>query len=77
MERPARQLLVDGASLVANQAFGATANWSTWTTLTVTTPTLGVGSHTLEVLFSTANGSHQYINLDNLTVSAARRCRCR
>jgi len=29
-----------------------------------------VGSHTLEVLFSTANGSHQYINLDNLTVSA-------
>ena len=63
-----RELLLDGAPLVTNQAFPATANWSTWTTVAAN-PTLAVGTHTLEVLWSTANGSHRYINLDNLTVT--------
>ena len=54
--------------LVANQAFPATANWNTWTTLTLSQASLSTGAHTLKVWFDTPAGSSQYINLDNLTV---------
>jgi len=63
-----RMLQLDGLTWVANQVFPGTANWSTWTTLSLT-QTLGAGSHTLTVFFDKTSGSAGYLNLDNLTVS--------
>jgi hypothetical protein len=65
-----RKIELDGSVLVANETFPATANWSTWTTLALQ-PTLTAGSHTLKVWFDATAGSNQFVNLDNLTVSAS------
>jgi len=65
-----RNIELDGAPWLANQVFPATANWSTWATLTLS-QTLTAGTHTLTILFDTAYGSSNYLNLDNLTVSQA------
>ncbi len=64
-----RKIELDGSVLVANQAFAATANWSTWTTLTLNQASLAAGAHTLKVWFDSTAGSNQYLNLDNLTVT--------
>ena len=64
-----RKIELDGSVLIANQAFAATANWSTWTTLTLNQPALAAGAHTLKVWFDSTAGSNNYINLDNLTVT--------
>ncbi len=64
-----RKIELDGSVLVANQAFAATANWSTWTTLTLNQASLAPGAHTLKVWFDSTAGSNQYVNLDNLTVT--------
>ncbi len=63
-----RKIEVDGAVAVANEAFPATASWSTWTTVALS-QTFTAGTHTLEVLWDNASGSSQYLNLDNLAVS--------
>ena len=63
-----RKLELDGSVLAANQTFPATANWSTWSTITLTS-TLSAGTHTLKVWFDSTTGSSQYLNLDNLTVN--------
>ena len=62
-----RKLELDGSVLVANQAFPATANWNTWSTVTVS-PVLSAGTHSLKVWFDATAGSSQWLNLDNLTV---------
>ncbi len=64
-----RKIELDGSVWVADQAFAATADWNTWTTLTLNQPALAAGPHTLKVWFDSAAGSDQYINLDNLTVT--------
>jgi hypothetical protein len=63
-----RQILLDGSVMNANQVFPATANWSTWTTLNLSS-TLTSGAHTLTVMFDSVSGSSRYINLDNLTIT--------
>jgi len=63
-----RKIELDGATWLPNQVFPATANWSTWATLTLS-QTLTAGTHTLTVIWDTASGSSGYLNLDNLTVS--------
>ncbi len=63
-----RKLELDGTVWTASQAFPATTNWSTWTTLTLTR-TLTGGAHTLKIWFDGTAGSSQFLNLDNLTVS--------
>jgi hypothetical protein len=63
-----RKIEIDGATLVANQTFPGTPNWSTWATLTLN-ETLASGTHTLTVIFDTPSGSAGYLNLDNLTVT--------
>jgi hypothetical protein len=63
-----RQILLDGSVLSANQVFPATTNWSTWTTLNLSS-TLTSGTHTLTVMFDSASGSSRFINLDNLTIT--------
>src|SRR2546423_996934 len=50
-----RKIEIDGATVVANQTFPGTPNWSTWTTLTLN-ETLGSGTHTLTVIFDTPSG---------------------
>ena len=63
-----RKIEFDGTVIAANQTFPATANWSTWSTVGLT-QSLTSGNHTLKVWFDSAAGSHQYINLDNLTIT--------
>jgi len=63
-----RKVEIDGAVLVANQSLPATANWSTWRTVNLTS-SLTAGAHTLKVWFDAAAGSQNWINLDNLSVT--------
>jgi hypothetical protein len=63
-----RRVEVDGAVFSANASFGATANWNTWSKKTLSTR-LTPGRHTLKIWFDQNSGSHNYINLDNLTIS--------
>ncbi len=65
-----RKIELDGIELVANQTFPRTANWSTWATLTLN-ETLASGTHTFTIIFDTPSGSSGYLNLDNLTITAA------
>ncbi len=62
-----RKIELDGAVWVANQTFPGTANWSTWSTLTLV-QTLAAGAHTLTVVFDGTSGSNGFLNLDNLTI---------
>ena len=62
-----RKIEVDGATLVADQVFPGTPNWSTWATLTLTQP-LTSGTHTFTILFDSTSGSGGFLNLDNLMV---------
>ena len=66
-----RKVEVDGSVLAANAAFPATADWSTWTAVTLNA-SLTAGPHTLKVWWDGAAGSHQFMNLDNLTVTSGR-----
>ena len=63
-----RTVELDGSVWVANQVFPATASWSTWATVTLTT-SLAAGTHTLKVWWDSTVGSDQFLNLDNLTVT--------
>ena len=63
-----RKIEIDGAVVVANQVFPRTANWSTWTTLSLS-HTFAAGTHTLTILFDSSTGSAGFLNLDNLVVS--------
>ena len=62
-----RKIEIDGTPWVADQVFLQTPNWSTWATVTLT-QSLTAGTHTLTVLFDTASGSANYLNLDTLTI---------
>ncbi len=57
-------VIVNGSTAVAGQAFNPTANWDTWATVTVTV-TLTAGSNTIRLTATTANGGP---NLDKITV---------
>jgi hypothetical protein len=63
-----RKVELDGSVWVAKQSFPATANWSTWSAITLQT-TLAAGAHTLKIWFDSTAGSSRFINLDNLTVT--------
>lgn len=65
-----RRLTINGTVVTANKSFPATANWSTWATLTLTA-NLVAGNNTVELDFDTASGSNQYINIDYLNVTSA------
>jgi hypothetical protein len=57
-------LAVDGTVVVAGQAFNATADWDTWTTVTFQAP-LTAGANTIRLTATTADGGP---NLDKITV---------
>jgi Alginate lyase/Carbohydrate binding module (family 6) len=60
-------IAVNGAVVAANRAFGSTANWDTWTTVTVSA-SLAAGANTVRATATTANGGP---NLDQLAVDVA------
>jgi hypothetical protein len=64
-----RKLELDGAVLVANQSFPATASWNAWSAVTVNA-NLAAGTHTLKVWHDATAGSSRFLNLDNLTVTS-------
>lgn len=61
-----RRFTVNGTVITANQAFAATANWSTWAKLTKTVA-LKAGTNTIE--FDFTSSSSQFINIDYLDVT--------
>ncbi len=63
-----RKIDLDGRVLSADQEFPATANWSTWSSVSLRT-TLTPGRHTVKVWMDQDAGSYEYLNLDNLTIS--------
>ena len=62
-----RKVELDGDVWQDNLAFPRTANWNTWSKVSLTR-TLASGRHTLKVWFDVPAGSSQWLNLDNLTV---------
>jgi endo-1,4-beta-D-glucanase Y len=58
-------IVVNGATVVATQAFGSTTNWDTWKTATITAA-LNAGTNTIRATATTSNGGP---NVDYLTVS--------
>ena len=62
-----REIDVDGATLVADEAFPATADWSTYAKVTARAQ-LTAGANTVSVIYGAALGSKQPVNLDALTV---------
>ncbi len=64
----ARKIELDGKVLVANQKFPATANWDTWSTVSVNTR-LARAVHNLKVWFDQPAGSGAFLNLDRLTLT--------
>jgi hypothetical protein len=62
-----RKIEIDGATWVADQTFSGTANWSTWTIVTLTN-SLTAGAHNLTIVFDGTSGSKGFLNLDNLTI---------
>ncbi len=62
-----RKIELDGKVLVANQRFPATANWNSWSNVSLNT-WFTAGRHTLKVWFDTPAGSGAFLNLDRLTL---------
>ncbi len=63
-----RRVDLDGSERVANENFPATSWWDSWSTVSLRA-TLAPGRHTVKVWMDRNSGSHQYLNLDDLTVS--------
>jgi len=63
-----RYLFVNGASVVSNLAFPSTGSWGQWQTVTVEDVSLNAGANTISLIFETANGSSNWLNLDHLTL---------
>lgn len=63
-----RYIYVNGAAVAADQAFPGTSTWDTWQTVTIPNLPLVAGENTLSVIYEASNGSHNWLNLDNLTV---------
>ena len=64
-----RKIELDGSVWLADQAFPATPDWSSWSVLQLGA-NLSSSPHTLKVWFDAPAGSSNYINMDNLTVNA-------
>ena len=64
-----RYIFVNGSGIVSNQSFANTGSWSTWNTVTISGVALNAGNNTVSVIFSSTQGSNNWLNLDELTVS--------
>ena len=61
---------LDGKTWAAGKTFPATADWNTWSKVSLDAR-LTPGRHTLKVWFDKNAGSDQYLNLDDLWVTGA------
>jgi hypothetical protein len=65
-----RTLTVNGNTLQSNLRFPATPDWSSWATLQVSAQ-LNAGSNAISLVYWSASGSSNYINLDYLDLGGA------
>jgi len=63
-----RYIYFNGAQVVANQAFPGTGSWTAWQTVVIPAVQLASGANTLSVIFDSAKGSTNYLNLDHATL---------
>ncbi len=63
-----RLIYVNGVEVVADQAFAGTSSWDAWQTVTVPDVPLVAGENTVSVIFEEGNGSHNWLNLDHVTL---------
>ena len=63
-----RTILLDGVELKTPQSFPATDAWDSWKSVAIRT-TLAPGPHSLEIVYDDLEGSAQFLNLDNLTIT--------
>jgi predicted alpha-1,6-mannanase (GH76 family) len=66
--KSSRLVTIDGKTVASNLAFPATSSWDAYTSVGIEA-SLSAGSHSVEVLFDSANGSAGYLNLDELTIT--------
>lgn len=64
----ARFIFVNGKSIVDAQLFPGTANWTTWSTITIPNVPLKPGGNTVSVIFNGSKGSRNWLNLDQLII---------
>jgi predicted alpha-1,6-mannanase (GH76 family) len=63
-----RCIRLNGAVLAAKQRFPNTGKWTNWSTISLYDVALNAGANALTVDFESANGSQNWLNLDELTV---------
>lgn len=63
-----RFIYVNGKSIVDNQVFPGTGSWGRWDAVTIPGATLNAGSNTISVIFNSAKGSRNWLNLDELII---------
>jgi predicted alpha-1,6-mannanase (GH76 family) len=63
-----RYLYVNGKSIVENQLFPGTGNWTTWRLISIANVPLTAGRNTISLIFNRAKGSQNWLNLDQLTI---------
>lgn len=63
-----RFIFVNGRSIVDAQLFPGTANWTTWSNITIPNVPLKPGDNTISVIFNTSKGSRNWLNLDQLII---------
>ncbi len=63
-----RRVDLDGSVWVGGANFWATKNWNSWRSISLSR-SLSPGRHTLKIWLDRNSGSHNYLNLDTLTVS--------
>ncbi len=64
-----RLVYVNGATVAANLALPTTGGYDTYGTVKVALP-LAAGNNTISVIYNLGQGSHGFVNLDRLTLSA-------
>src|SRR5205085_8591575 len=58
---------INGLNAFANQTFPGTGAWSTYSTISVS-HTFPLGTSTISLIYNSALGNANYLNIDNLTI---------
>ncbi len=63
-----RFIFVNGRSIIDAQLFPGTANWSTWSNITIPNVPLKPGDNTISIIFNRSKNSRNWLNLDQLVI---------
>jgi hypothetical protein len=63
-----RCIRLNGSIRSPNQCFPNTGKWTAWSTVSLYDVALNAGANRLTIAFESANGSRNWLNLDELTV---------